>query len=99
MLHRQTCVRVVCTNEKRQLFQAHPPRNVPTLHDIQDALYATERLPYNHKKEYFYAQGIDYDRVVTYHQLVVELNKTIKLPYVQSRTHLAENNPLNHPSY
>ena len=66
--------RTRCTDDNRQVFQCHPPRNVVSLLDIQDAIDATYRLDFNNKSQYFYSVGIDIDRVCYYLETVKRLN-------------------------
>lgn len=73
----------------RQVFQTNPPRNVPTLLDVKDALDATRSMHLRDRREYFYGIGIDYSRACEYFDVVCMLerchNKTRILEELRER--------------
>jgi hypothetical protein len=68
--------------ERSSIFQTRPPLyNNPVINtlDIADALEATNSMSIMNKREYFYARGIDYDRVIRYFAIVTRLNNVLDL--------------------
>lgn len=57
------------------VFQTNPPRNNVSIFDIQDAMEASIKMKPCEKKDYFYAQGIDYNNVFKYYTIVIMLMK------------------------
>lgn len=85
-MQRLTATKCFACADKRQIFQVHPPRGKVTLHEINDLLICTSRISnYEHKKEIFYAHGIDYDRVEQYHDNVCKLEKAWNLQQQQQQ--------------
>lgn len=63
----------------RALFQAYDYVEV-TMADIEDLLECTHKMSHKQKKEYFYANGVDYDKVIVYYKRVKILNDTLYPP-------------------
>ena len=77
-LHRRFATKIKCANDNRQVFQCHPPRNTVTLLDVNDAIDATYKLDNNNASQYFYAVGIDLERVRLYFEIVKRFNSLYK---------------------
>lgn len=60
----------------RTIFQVKPPRHNVTIRDVEDIKNATRYLPPNLRRDIFYANGIDYDRVEKYYNYVRDLEKS-----------------------
>lgn len=61
--------------DNRQIFQIYPPICDVNLVNVEDCLeVCNKHTTYLHKKELFYSNGIDYDRVFQYHNYIERLN-------------------------
>jgi hypothetical protein len=65
--------------DNRQIFQVYPPICNVNLFDVEYCLEVCSKTTYLHKKELFYSNGIDYDRVFKYHNYIKDLNKIYKM--------------------
>ena len=72
-----------CTGLKafppRTVFQADNVINV-TLDDVDDLIDCTHTMPVKIRRDYFYANGVDYDKVVKYYNTVKQLNAILNPP-------------------
>jgi len=61
-----------------KIFHVNPQFIDVSLNDIEDCLSSscTNNINYQQKKELFYSNGIDYDKVFKYYTFVKTLNKT-----------------------
>jgi hypothetical protein len=58
----------------RQVFQCKPPRNTVRVKDISELFIASSKMSLKDKRDLFYANGVDYDRVDKYYEHVKKLN-------------------------
>ncbi len=63
------------SGHNRQIFQTYPPRIAPSLLDVRDALEASKSLDGRDRIDYCRSIGIDYDRVCTYYDIVITLER------------------------
>lgn len=79
----------MCAIPQKTLFQSHDFIDV-TMADIEDLLDCTHSMPARNKREYFYAHGVDYEKVVTYYEKVKALNETLYPPSVSVKSQVIE---------
>jgi hypothetical protein len=77
---------VIC-RDRRQIFQTAPPTasNI-SLRYIEELSEAAVRLSERDKYDYFYSNGVDYERVKAYYDIVSRLNSCVAAakPYKDS---------------
>jgi len=68
---------VIC-RDRRQIFQTAPPTTSSiSLRYIEELSEAAVRLSERDKHDYFYSNGVDYDRVKAYYDIVSRLNGSV----------------------
>lgn len=62
---------------KPTIFQVDPPLCPISISDVQDLLEVSHGMSENNKRDYFYANGVDYNKVIEYYDIVLKLNNSI----------------------
>ena len=60
--------------EQRQVFQSKKVRNSITMREIEELRITSCHMSLRNKKELFYSNGVDYDKVFKYYDYVKSLN-------------------------
>lgn len=76
LLQRHRKVLTKCRADKRSIFQVHSPICHVSMNDVRALLDATHGMRVQDKKDYFYAHGVDYERVNEYYDTIVRLNRS-----------------------
>lgn len=65
----------------RQIFQTNPPICKVSLSCIENHIQVVRHMSYKDKCDYLYSNGIDYDMVHKYYDVVLQLNKLYEQPF------------------
>lgn len=81
-IYSRKTLHVVC--EKRQVFQCKRVVNNITLRDIDELRITSCHMSLKNKKELFYANGVDYEKVFKYYDYVKKLNDLYYQPILEN---------------
>ena len=67
--------------ENKTIFQANIYISPPSIKYISELRECTSSLSHNNRREFFYANGIDYDNMIKYYDYIENLENTIQRDY------------------